>query len=238
MPLYSNSDLPSRVCFSSTPHETGLGPEATPPAWRSHHSPWTTTNSMPRCSMCRLCFLRARSRCGRGIFLPRSRLGVTTTTVTRTSAGALIERYSMKGGPEGTGCCASAAGRRDGGDDGRDTSPVGLCFRADSSTAGRRRLKACLDPTLLNFGKSTPQVARDASTRHLAHPSLQQHRTAQAEEEEVLRIRIVAAATDRGQQCDGNKTVVVVDGRRCGARTVWWQGPRAGVLHQGERPRG
>lgn len=146
---------------------------------------------------------------------------------------ALFREGGSEGESQEMGCCASAAGKGDGGDDGSDTPrDVGLCFQADSSIAGRRRLEACLDPILLNFDKSTA-VARCFDAASCTSITAACARI--AEEEEVLRIRIVAAEhADQGQQCEGHKTVVI-EGRRCGARTVWWQGPRVGVLHQGER---
>ena len=154
---------------------------------------------------------------------------------------ALFREGGSEGESQETGCCASAAGKGDGGDDGSDTPrDVGLCFQADSSIAGRRRLEACLDPILLNFDNST-EVARCFDAASCTSAITAAHDGAVvcariAEEEEVLRIRIVAAAehVGQGQQDDGNKTRVVVEGRRCGASTIWWQGPRAGVLHQGE----
>ncbi|GAA5992205.1 hypothetical protein JCM10908_001819 [Rhodotorula pacifica] len=119
-----------------------------------------------------------------------------------------------------TGCCASKGSNIT-----ADASSGGLCFHADSPIR-----QACLDPLSLNldaYSESAHQAARCVDTATCSTAGAGRGGTLcarVAEEEEVVRIRVAlpdaAGAGDRDER------------RNRGGRTVWWQGPRVGVLHQ------
>lgn len=117
------------------------------------------------------------------------------------------------------------------------SSPSGICFRTNSlapehgGRGPRRQGEACLDPILLELDSEARPVPRcvdaeSCSTRASGEGG--GGRTGEgdkvcariAAEADVVRIRVV------GTDESGSWRV----------RTVWRQGPRQGVLHQGEQP--